>query len=177
MYTVPPAKTPVRVFNTANASWDFPDLDSALLALAKTNAWPANRRASHIRWHVQNALDENIFRLVDAWNEPIDRPTARAALMRLFPIKNRGRAITATAFRGGPVPHTGHHGHGGFYRAPHTRQELATHGAFADELAEIGLDEARTGRLRDLPTAWDDIARCRERGWKTSRSTRWRAKA
>jgi hypothetical protein len=67
---------------------------------------------------------------------------------------------TKPEFRKGPVPGTSKRsGHYGFYRHPHTLNEIKQNGDIE------GRKYARKSRLH-LPTAWDDIYRDTSRCWK-----------
>ena len=84
-------------------------------------------------------------------------------------------------FRSSPVPGSGKRSPYRWFRAPRTRQELAAHAAFADDLRDEELRlaglAARAGRRRRPPTAWDDQVRHVDRCWKRHRRRQAKADA
>lgn len=79
-------------------------------------------------------------------------------------------------YRCAPVP--GVHKSAGYhyFRHPQTQRELRGQVAYLDHLHEHGLNSARVGRVRDVPSAWDDIPRHVDHNWKRHRRTRYRAR-
>jgi len=80
----------------------------------------------------------------------------------------RRNAAKDFAFRNGPVP--GIHcyrGGGGYFRNPATRNEKAANSGYEEYLDELDdeIGMRPKGRIRDLPTNYDDISR--SRGWHT----------
>lgn len=90
-----------------------------------------------------------------------------------------GRTDPRVVRPGVPIPGTGRHRGGHYFRRPRTRAELR-------DLAGLDVDamdpedfpmrlRARV-RRRNIPTAWDDIPiRGKGRNWKAFRRTRWKA--
>jgi len=80
--------------------------------------------------------------------------------------------------KGMPVPGTGRHHGGHFYRRPKTRAELRDHAgldADAVDCEEFPLRLRARARRRCIPTAWDDLTiHEKGRNWKAFRRTRWK---
>lgn len=113
-------------------------------------------------------LIRDFYGRVVRWRD-LDPPfAARAAAIRR---QRRLRRAPHHVFRRGPVPGTGKPTGWAacYFRNPHTAAEMRAN-AGADEGGSSGV----RGRRRDLPSAWDDILRTRDRSWKRQRRTQWR---
>jgi hypothetical protein len=111
--------------------------------------------------------DDGIF-------DPIDVRVLRDAFLRKWSTTPEiGR------FRDGPWPGIGHCS--GSYkcrRYPRTTAEIAANEndlrLSRDIVDEFGLTFRENRLRRELPTAWNDVSRHREKNWKRYRKTRWR---
>ncbi|MBK1670405.1 hypothetical protein CKO28_20485 [Rhodovibrio sodomensis] len=127
--------------------------------------------------------------LRDLWGDSIPRSQVHEAWASVGPKPIRLRAHQAAfarayRFRDGPVPRTGRHGGGSYFRRPRTTAEIrAWDDALdaADEAAEYGgtLRLRRRRGPKALPEAWDDIPRGDHdhRCWKRHRRTQYRTRA
>jgi hypothetical protein len=59
-------------------------------------------------------------------------------------------------------------------RHPRTLQELRANSALESDREELPVPIAKIRTRKDIPTAWDDILRGRENGWKSHRRHQWR---
>ena len=79
-----------------------------------------------------------------------------------------------STFRRDPVPHRGKISARGYYRHPKTQREIREQGSYLDSLNDAGLTPRNVGRIRNLPTAWDDSGRNVDRCWKSHRQKQHR---
>jgi hypothetical protein len=124
--------------------------------------------------------------LRDLWGEPIPRSRVHEAWAAVDPrpIWRRPSMLASSyRFRDGPVPRTGRHGGGSYFRHPRTTAEIrAWDDALdaADAAAEYGgtLKLRRRRSAKMLPNAWDDIPRGDHdhRCWKRHRRTQYRTR-
>lgn len=116
-------------------------------------------------------LVRDFYGRVVHWRD-LDPPFAAraAAILRQRRLRRAPRHV----FRRGPVPGTGKPTGRSicYFRNPRTTAVLRAN-ASLDQTDDEESPPAR-GRRRDLPTAWDDIPRTRDRSWKRQRHTQWR---
>lgn len=180
MHITKPQPVRYRVLNRAYEFWTFDSLEQAFL-------------------NTKNALRYRPFRLwQEALGETFDKATPfKAALVEFIIQSERGDAVPVEQllelnrainerrsrrnrpkgkFREGSWPgiSAGRGHRGSYYRLVQTKNEMAWSSADDDQLDEAGIATAKAGRRRDLPTAWDDIPRNRQRSWKSFRAKQWR---
>jgi len=126
-------------------------------------------RVDRSEWIVRDDLGRTVLRE----DLPDFRPT------RVGYFGRRAAAVRAAAERGLPIPGTGsRRRYSSGYRGFRCNLAMrAAEAALADDLADWGVPDARTGRVRThlLPQVWDDVAwRGDRRSWKDHRRTQWR---
>lgn len=59
-------------------------------------------------------------------------------------------------------------------RAPRTFAEMKFNTCLDPEAEELGIKIRAKRRPSNLPDAWDDVPRCREKSWKSHRHTQYK---
>lgn len=177
MYVVPPTAPQIaaRVTSSTGESWTYPNLAAALKALIKSNLTIFASSHSRQRAHVRLWIENGTFRLTDIWGQVLDYERIKTTFDEMGPAPSWiWRKAPTYAFRDGPVPYTSSRRGGHGYRYPRTLQELRETGRYLEDLDEAEMNASKVGRIRALPTAWDDQTRCRDKSWKSQRKNQWR---
>lgn len=111
----------------------------------------------------------------DDWGVPLTQTEIDRFLPRWTPRRLRNGYDSRqqhAASLGLPIPGTGRHSGGHYFRRPHCLRALRAHAAMGADDAMIRLK----GIIKRPPNNWDDLGRADrdDRNWKRHRQTQWK---
>jgi hypothetical protein len=199
MYIVPEVRPKVYLIHRDGTKWEFKNLEEAANELRRLGYYnPRNSFMStpvvgdHFKIHRSDYMydDEVIGSIIyydyivrDEYGRVITvndlkdsvSPTSRWRKKRLSEIE-----FCKKHFRGIPIPYTGRRGYSSCYRHIYTTQEHRENDflRYDEDAQEYNIKPRARRTMKNLPNAWDDIARSDwdAKNWKHRRKTQWKEK-